>query len=158
MVEVGSVLSSGATPANDGNPLTTPSEVDAVMAASQIRMAGRKHQAEIISKQLEFGETVVDVVKAYRVLVDGKKLGTSSGFTLVFLTNRRIIVASGGDTSLPLSEIASVSDLTKGKFRWVGTNGEEWAFEHAQGIVHRNGNQGNTTRFYDSMKRAVASP
>jgi hypothetical protein len=141
-----------------GRPLTTASELEALMSQCQIRIVARKRQAQITAELLAPDESVVDVVKAYRVLVDGKRSGNGSGSALVFLTDRRVIVAWGTTTSLPLVEIASISDLNKGKFSWTRTNGEDWAFEHAQGIVHKNGNQANTTRFYEAMKQAVTDP
>lgn len=137
--------------------MASSADILSLMKHCNIRMVAMNRQAEIIALQLDASETPVDVVKAYRVLLEGKKFGNSSGFALVFLTNQRIIVACGGVVSLPLSEIASISDLVKGKFQWITASGETWAFEHAQGIIRSNGNRENTARFYEAMKAAVST-
>jgi hypothetical protein len=135
--------------------MTSAADIDALMQKCQIRMIARRYTAKKVADELESSERPVDVVKAFRVLVNGKQVGNGPGFALVFLTNQRIIVAHGGIVSLPLAEIASISDLTKGKFTWDRSSGERWRFEHARGIIRSNGNRDNTQRFYEAMKSEV---
>jgi hypothetical protein len=135
----------------------TSGQLEDLMKSSNVRMAGLGRQAQITAGLLETTETVIDVVKAYRVLVDGKKVGRGSGFALVFLSNLRLIIACGDDTSIRLSDIAAVTELIKGEFTWRATDTKTWSFEHARGIIRANGNQANTVRFHAALVEQLGS-
>jgi len=145
------------TDSRNDRGVTTVSELEDLMKQSNLRMIGVARQAQITASMLKSTETVVDVVKAYRVLVDGKKLGHGSGSALVFLTNERLIVACGDSHTIPLGDIVSTTDLVKGKFSWATGDGRTWSFEHARGVIRSDGNQTNTARFYGRFEEQVGS-
>ncbi|MGD0881555.1 MAG: hypothetical protein ABSB09_08310 [Acidimicrobiales bacterium] len=134
----------------------TADELEAVMRKRHVRMVGIARVAQIISGELGEAEKVNDVVKAYRVKVDGKRIGTGSGFSLLFLTNERILISCGTSTSVQLNEIVSISDLIKGRFKWKTIDGRNWSFERSRGLVRMNGNRPNTNRFYAAL--AASAP
>ena len=74
----------------------------------------------------------------------------------MFLTSERILVLWGKDCSLDRSDVVSLSELNRGKFSCVATNGDTWEFVHAKGVVRANSNKTNTDRFYLSLKDALS--
>jgi hypothetical protein len=133
----------------------TAVELEKVMKEKRVRMLGLVRVSQIIAKELRDTEKVKDVVKAYRVKVDGKRVGNGSGFSLLFLTNERLLISCGISTSVDLSQIRSISDLKRGRFHWQTIDARNWSFERSRGIVRMNGNRPNTDRFYAALKAAI---
>jgi hypothetical protein len=133
----------------------TSAEIDSFLKDREIRMIGRRLQAKSLADCLQPAESLVDVVKASFILVDGKRMSKTAGFALVILTNGRLIILWGGQFPLDLTTMSGLSELHKGRFKWRTEDGHEYQFVHATGIIHWNGNKVPTERFYASLKSAL---
>jgi len=134
--------------------MTSRDDVYLHLRRFQIRMLLRKREAANLAGFLVPDESIIDMVKAFTVKVNGRRLAPQ-GFALVILTSSRVIVGAKTYHPIELTAITDLSTIERGVFRW-SVRGDRWEFIHAKGLIHRNGNKSNTDRFYGSLARALS--